>query len=79
MLFLNVLGAVAFIFGILLILFPNALIKANTAMAKWLIDLDSFILKNRLGAGISFILTGACLWFIAYYMKAIAILRSLNQ
>jgi len=79
MLCLNILGWVAFMFGVLLILFPNTILKANTTMAKMLLDFDKFILKNRLGSGISFILTGACLWFIAYYMKTILILRSLNQ
>lgn len=76
--FLIFAGCVAFITGVMLILFPKAL----TAIGRWLNktagDIDRATLRYRTGIGISLILTAACLWFIAYYMKVIPLLRRLG-
>jgi len=76
--FLIFAGLVSFISGIMLILFPKALV----AVAKWsnktAANIDMITLKYRVGIGICFILTSACLWFIAYYMKVIPLLRRLS-
>ena len=77
MIFLIVVGSIIFVVGAMLLFLPKGLQKANQAMAKILLDIDKFIFKNRVGAGISLVLTGACLWFIAYYIQAVARIKGL--
>ena len=77
--FLIFTGFMSFISGIIFILFPEVL----GSMARWtnkmVADIDNLALKYRLGIGISFILTAACLWFIAYYLEMMPILIRLNN
>ena len=77
--FLVFSGVLAFIFGIMFILFPQGL----RAIAEWTnrlsANVDSGALKYRLGLGISLLLTSACLLFVAYYLKVIPVLRSINS
>ena len=72
-----ILGCVAFIFGVILIISPKILKSSASYVDKIFIDMDKFILKNRIGVGVSCMLLGACLWFLAYYMWAIVVLRTL--
>lgn len=66
--FLIFAGIVSFITGIMLILFPNALTNITTWANRLAADVDKRALKYRIGLGLSFLLTGMCLWFVAYYM-----------
>jgi len=77
MTFLIIAGAIAFVIGIIFILFPTLLSNAASVTNKIVANVDALTLKYRLGIGISLMLTGACLWFIAYYMNVIPILRNL--
>ena len=70
-------GTVAFVSGIMLVLFPNALVKFAEGVNRMVSAIDEMTMRLRVGIGISFILTCACLWFIAYYMKVIPVLRAL--
>ncbi len=78
MMLLVIIGFIAFIFGILFILFPDILIKmaewANTLAA----DIDDKALKYRVGVGLSLIISAAFIWFIAYYMKVMPVLAKIN-
>ncbi|NQT90780.1 MAG: hypothetical protein HQ558_05955 [Candidatus Omnitrophica bacterium] len=76
--FLIFAGCLAFLTGIMLILFPGALRGVSVLTNKVLQDIDKSAFELRLGLGISLILTAACLWFIAYYMKVIPLLRTLS-
>lgn len=77
--FLIFAGFISFISGIILILFPGVLGNIARWTNKIAVDIDNLTLKYRLGIGISFILTAACLWFIAYYLKVMPILTRLNN
>ena len=72
-------GTLAFLTGILLILFPKVLKKIGEYMSMSVLNVDSFVYKIRLGIGISLILSGACLLFLAYYEYAIKILQFINR
>ena len=71
-------GIIAFLTGIFLILFPNVLKRISEYMSMSVMNLDSFAYKCRHGIGVSLILAGACLMFLAYYEHAIKILEAIN-
>jgi len=66
--FLIFAGGVSFITGIMLILFPSALMNITTWANRLATDIDKEAIRYRLGIGLSLILTAACLFFVAYYM-----------
>ena len=68
MLFLKLVGWVSGIIGLMLLLTPNMLLKANNVINKILMDVDSKVYKLRLGIGISLCLVSATMFFIVYYM-----------
>jgi len=70
---------IAFLTGILLILFPNALKRISEYLSMSVVNLDSFAYKCRHGIGVSLILAGACFMFFAYYEHAIKILETINR
>jgi len=70
-------GCIAFISGIMLILCPQALASMTNRLNKIVANFDNQAIRYRLGLGISLMLTGACLWFVAYYMNAMPILQQL--
>ena len=78
MTFLVFAGIVAFLSGIMFILFPKVLIGITDWANRLAINIDKKAIKYRLGLGICLILSGAFLWFIAYCMKVIPVLRSMN-
>ena len=78
MTFLIVVGFVAIIAGIMLILFPDVLVAMTDWANKFAGNTDDMAFKYRIGIGISFILCAAFLWFIAYYMYAIPILKNIK-
>jgi len=71
-------GFVALISGAMFILFPNSLRRLSGFISKFALDMDKSAIKYRIGIGISLILSAAFLWFIAYYLKVIPLLRRLN-
>jgi len=75
--FLIFSGTVAFISGIMFILSPNVLLNITERLSKIIANFDNRALKYRLGLGISLILAGACLWFVAYYINVMPILEKL--
>ena len=78
MTFLIFAGCVALIFGIMLILFPKGLVKITEWANKAAGSIAEKALKYRIGLGICLIMSAACLWFVAYYMKVIPILKAMN-
>ena len=72
-------GIIAFLTGIFLILFPTALKRISEVLSVSVVNLDSFAYKCRHGIGVSLILGGACLIFLAYYEHAIKILEAINK
>jgi len=78
LLFLIFASCVAFLFGIMFILFPKGLVEMTKWASMIASDIDEKALRYRIGLGICFLLLGAFFWFIVYYMKAILILEGLN-
>ena len=76
--FLMFAGCIAFLFGIMFILFPKALVNITDWANTVATNIDEKALRYRMGIGICFLLSAAFFWFIAYYMKVIPILRGMN-
>jgi hypothetical protein len=76
--FLIFAGFVCFSAGIMFLLFPGALMSLASWADRLAARLDEKALRYRLGIGISLVLTGLCLWFVAYYLNVIPILRRIN-
>ena len=72
-------GFISLIFGIALILFPNVLKKLSEFADRIVSSADQSVVRYRIGIGLSCILISAFLWFIAYYLKVIPLLRDLNS
>jgi len=61
-------GAVALVFGILLLVAPESARKLNLKVSKVVSNVDNFIYKYNQGIGLSLILSGLTLLFVAYYL-----------
>lgn len=66
--FLIVSGVVALVFGILLLVTPESVRKLSLKVSKVVSNVDNFIYKYHQGIGLSLILSGLTLFFVAYYL-----------
>ena len=65
-----ILGVIAVVFGFLFILAPRTLIHLSE-MANKICMTDDVAIRYRIGVGISLILVGALMFFIAFYLQNI--------
>jgi len=63
------IGALAFLVGFLLLFAPSALRKLNEFSAKAIAKFDSATFSNRIGFGVSLLITSAFMFFMAYYFS----------
>jgi len=68
------LGCIAFVTGVMLVLFPNVVQRLSTSVSKTLFNVDKLIFKARHGIGVSLMLIGAGFWFFAFYFCVMKIL-----
>ena len=70
--FISLAGVVALIFGILFISNKRGVEKASNKMketvAREVSSIDKFLVRNNVGVGISLVIAGMYLFFIAYYI-----------
>jgi len=63
-----VLGAIALIFGGLLVVSPNSLLKISEGLNRMVTRIDEQVLKYRLGVGIALIISAVFLFMYAYML-----------
>jgi uncharacterized BrkB/YihY/UPF0761 family membrane protein len=72
MVFLAFVGIVAFVFGLLLLFFPEAIQsineKTNKIMSQSFVSIDDKVYRLRIGVGVSLILVSFLMLFTVYYL-----------
>jgi hypothetical protein len=68
MIWMVLLGVMAFLIGGLLIVSPNTLLKISDPMSRMITRIDEQVIKNRVGVGICLIGAGAFLLFTFYLL-----------
>ncbi len=70
--FISFAGLIALIFGVLFVTSKKTVEDASNKMkdtvAREVSSIDKILIKNNVGVGISLILVGVYLFFIAYYV-----------
>lgn len=69
MTWMALLGAVALIFGILLVVSPNALVRMSEGLNKMVTRVDEKVIKYRIGFGVVLIISAVFLFAYAYLSK----------
>lgn len=72
MAFLIISGVIALIFGVLLLVSPEGAKKISLKVSTVVNNVDNFIYKYNQGIGLSLILSGLTLLFVAYYLYKIS-------
>ena len=70
MIWMILLGAIALVFGVMLLASPQALMKMSQGLNRMVNQIDEQVLKYRVGVGVSLLLAGLFLFVYAYMLGA---------
>jgi drug/metabolite transporter (DMT)-like permease len=69
MTWMALLGAIALIFGVLLVVSPNSLVRMSEGLNKMVTRVDEQVIKYRIGFGVVLIISAVFLFAYAYLSK----------
>jgi drug/metabolite transporter (DMT)-like permease len=69
MIWMTLLGAIALIFGVLLVVSPNSLVRMSEGLNKMVTRVDEQVIKYRIGFGVVLIISAVFLFAYAYLSK----------
>jgi hypothetical protein len=70
MIWMVLLGAISLIFGILLLVSPESLMKMSQSLNRMVNKVDEQVLRYRIGVGVSLLLAAIFLFVYAYMLGA---------